>query len=386
MTMNRRALLFAFACVLSFSATVRAADGSQSMAVTMRSFVDLGRLSGSVTLIAVDGKILNIDCVGHADLESGRPMKTDTIFWIASMTKPITAASLMILQDEGKLSIDDPVSKYLPEFAAVTLKTGGSPATPITIKHLLTHTAGVASPPPFPPDANPTLAEIVAAIAKTPLDFEPGTAWSYGLGLSVIGRVVEVVGGMPFEQFVDRRICKPLGMNDTTYYPDAEQRKRIATLYRRDKETGKLVAAPRSLPDENAPRRAPGPSGGMCSTALDYFHFCQMMLNGGELNGVRILSQKAVDQMTTVQTGKLAIKDRPSQRWGLGWSVVYNPTGGTATLDAGTYGHGGAFGTQAWVLPERGAVAIMMIGRADMGRAEDDIRSTFAEAAVFRLP
>jgi CubicO group peptidase (beta-lactamase class C family) len=111
-----------------------------------------------------------------------------------------------------------------------------------------------------------------------------------------------------------------------------------------------------------------------------------MMLNGGELNGVRILSPEAVNQMTSVQTGELAIKDRPSQKWGLGWSVVHNPTGGTAKLEVGTYGHGGAFGTQAWVMPERGAVAIMLIGRADMGRAEDDIRSTFADAAVFRLP
>lgn len=385
--MNRRAFVVAWSCVVLLVATLQAADGSQSMAVTMRSFVDAGRLAGSVTIVAQDGKILNIDCVGLADLESKRPMQTDTIFWIASMTKPITAVSLMILQDEGKLKVNDPVEKYLPEFASVTIKGGGSPAKPITIRQLMTHTSGVAPPTSISPGAIPTLAETVAAIAKEPLLFEPGSEWSYGLGLTVVGRIVEVVGGMPFEKFVDERICKPLNLRDTTYYPNAEQRKRIATLYNRDKETGKLVPAPRPAIDDNAPRRAPGPSGGMCSTAPDYFHFCQMVLNGGELDGVRILSEAAVEQMIAVHTGDLPIKDRPGMGWGLGWSVVKEPTGATAKLDVGSYGHGGAFGTQAWILPERGAVALLMIARGDMSRVhEADVRSTFNDAAAFRLP
>src|SRR5262245_47420511 len=182
--MNRRSFVTASIFGLLFTARTWAADGSQSVAVTMRSFVDAGRLAGSVTLIAQDGKILNIDCVGHADLASNRLMTTDTIFWIASMTKPITAASVMILQDEGKLKVDDPVEKYLPEFGSVTVKGGGTPRRPITIKDLMTHTSGVDAPPPFPTDANPTLAEMTAAIAKQPLLFEPGSQWSYGLGLT----------------------------------------------------------------------------------------------------------------------------------------------------------------------------------------------------------
>lgn len=386
--MNRRSVVVALSCVLVSSAGAAAADGSQSLAVTMRSLVDAGRLAGSVTLIASDGKILNIDCVGHADIADNRPMKTDTIFRIASMTKPITAACVMILQDEKKLSVDDPVSKYLPEFAAVTIEGGGTPATPITIKHLLTHTSGVASPKSDALGPNPTLAEMVTAIAKQPLMFEPGTKWSYGLGLNVAGRIVEVVSQMPFEQFVEARITKPLGMTDTTFYPSAEQRARVATLYLRDKKTGKLKAAPAPAPvDDDAPRRAPQPSGGLYSTALDYFHFCQMVLDDGELNGVRILSPAAVKQMTAIQTGALLEKERPGIGWGLGWSVVGRPNGATEKLDVGSFGHGGAFGTQAWVLPERNAVAIMMIGRGDMSTAnENDLREIFNEAAVFRLP
>jgi CubicO group peptidase (beta-lactamase class C family) len=387
--MKRHSVIVALSCLLFVPAIASAADGSQSVAVTMRALVDAGRLAGSVTLIAVYGKISNIDCVGHADVAAGRPMRTDTLFWIASMTKPITAASVMILQDEGKLSVDDPVSKYLPEFGSVTVKGGGTPPRPITIKQLLTHTSGVASPAPFPEGANPTLAETVAAIAKEPLLFEPGSQWSYGLGLSVAGRIVEVVSKTPFETFIEERITKPLGMNDTTFYPTAEQRKRIATLYEMDKDTKKLVPAKQSPTfinvDANAPRKAPGPSGGLCSSALDYFHFLQMVLDGGELNGVRILSESAVEQMTSIQTGELQTRPDSGLGWGLGWSVVGRPQGATAKLDPGTFGHGGAFGTQAWVLPERGAVAIMLIGRSDMGSA-NDIRAIFNDAAVFRLP
>jgi CubicO group peptidase (beta-lactamase class C family) len=290
------------------------------------------------------------------------------------------------LQDEGKLSVDDRASKYLPEFADVTVQGGGSPATPITIKHLLTHTSGVASPQGLPRDGNPTLAETVAAIAKSPLQFEPGTKWSYGLGLTVAARIVEVVGKTPFEDFVAARITTPLGMTDTTFYPNEEQRARTATLYRMDKGTGKLVASPSPAFADGSPRRAPNPSGGLYSSALDYFHFCQMVLDGGELNGVRILSPAAVAQMTSVQTGDLSIDNRPGLGWGLGWSVVAEPTGPNATLDPGTYGHGGAFGTQAWVLPERNAVAILLIGRGDMGTSTNDIREIFNDAATFRLP
>jgi CubicO group peptidase (beta-lactamase class C family) len=387
--MHLRSLAGVVVCVILPVDALFAADGSQSVAVTMRSFVDAGRLAGAVTVVAQDGKILNIDCVGRADVDGNRPTTPNTLYRIASMTKPITAVSVMILQDEGKLSVDDPVQKYLPEFAEVRVAGGGTPKRPITIRDLLTHTSGVATPPAGSVDAVATLADNVAAIAKQPLQFEPGAEWKYGVGLTVAGRIVEVVAKMPFEKFVDERICKPLGMTDTTYYPNAEQSARVATLYRWDKEANKLAAAPSTvnLAGVTGLRRAPNPSGGMFSTALDYFHFLQMVLNGGELNGVRFLSEKAVAEMTKIQTGDLPIADRPGVKWGLGWGVVDQPAGAVAGLSSGSYGHGGAYGTLAWVDPAKNTVMIMLIARSDMNKVEETkLRTTFVDAALFRLP
>lgn len=387
--MYLRSLAVVVACVLLPIGSLRAADGSQSMAVTMRSFVDAGRLAGAVTVVAQDGKILNIDCVGRADVAGNLPTTPNTLYWIASMTKPITAVSVMILVDEGKLSLDDPADKYLPEFREVRLAGGGTPRRPITIRDLLTHTSGVVAPPAGTGVAPTTLAESVLAIAGQPLQFEPGSDWKYGVGLTVAGRIVEVVSQMPFEKFVDERICKPIGMLDTTFHPNADQRARLATLYRWDKEANGLAPADvvQNQLNDASPRRVPNPSGGMASTALDYFHFLQMVLNGGELNGTRILSEKAVAEMTRIQTGELAISDRPGVKWGLGWGVVDEPTGAVASLNRGSFGHGGAFGTLAWVDPARNAVMIMLIARTDLSKVEETkIRTTFVDAAIFRLP
>src|SRR5262245_46717506 len=217
--------------------TAQAGSGStpakfKAIPERIQPFVDDGTIAGAVTLVAHKGEIVSLDAVGLADIASKKPMRPDTLFWIASMTKPITATSVMILQDEGKLSVDDPVVKYLPEFGKVALKDGSSPATQITIRHLLTHTSGVDAPAPFQADKAPTLADIATAIAKQPLQFEPGSQWRYGVGLTVAGRIVEVVSGKPFETFVDERICQPLGMRDTTFYPTAEQRNRLAVRYK----------------------------------------------------------------------------------------------------------------------------------------------------------
>lgn len=387
--MNLRSLAAFVVCAVLPLSELHAADGSQSMAVTMRSFVDAGRLAGAVTVVAQDGKILNIDCVGQADLAANRPTAPNTLYWIASMTKPITAVSVMVLVDEGKLSLDDPAEKYLPEFRDVRLAGGGSPKRPITIRDLLTHTSGVAAPSAGTGVAPTTLAESVLAIAGQPLQFEPGSEWKYGVGLTVAGRIVEVVSQMPFEKFVDERICKPLGMTDTTFHPNAEQRARLATLYRWDKQANGLAPADVSQNElsDDSPRRVLNPSGGMASTALDYFHFLQMVLNGGELNGVRILTEKAVAEMTRIQTGELPIGDRPGVKWGLGWGVVEEPAGAVASLSRGSFGHGGAFGTLAWVDPERNAIMIMLIARTDLSKIEETkIRTTFIDAAIFRLP
>jgi len=350
----------------------------------MQQFVEDRTLNGAVTLIAQHGKVVSLNATGLADIDSNRPMQPDTIFWIASMTKPITATAVMILQDEKKLSVDDPAGKYLPEFNSVKLADGSPPKRPITIADLLSHTSGVANPSPGSLNANPTLAEISAAIAREPLQFEPGSQWKYGSGLTVAGRIVEVVSGQPFDRFLEERVFQPLKMPDTTFYPTAQQRQRLAVVYRWDRENKRLAAA--DIAANRGPsqeRRAPNPSGGLCSTAPDYYRFLQMIASGGELEGQRILSQSAVKQMTTLTTGHMAAGHSAGMGWTLGWGIVREPTGLTAALSPGSFGHGGAFGTHAWIEPKLDAVLILMIGRSDMNPTQEaHVRGTFAGSAV----
>ncbi|HEX4128658.1 MAG TPA: serine hydrolase domain-containing protein [Pirellulales bacterium] len=383
-----RICLSTFAVIVSLVACqlLQAAEPSSAAGRALVKFVDDHVIAGAVTLVAQDGKIVSLDAVGRADLAGDRPMRPDTLFWIASMTKPITTASVMILQDEGKLSVLDPVKKYLPEFKSVALAGGATPSRPITLRDLLTHTSGIANPPPEVQQK--TLTEVAEAVARQPLQFEPGSQWKYGFGLSVAGRVVEVVSGQTFDAFVDDRICRPLGMNDTTFYPSAEQRQRLATIYAVDKESKQLEPAkpPFFINAEPAVRHAPNPSGGLVSTAGDYYRFLQMVLNGGELDGKRIVSAEAAKQMTSIQTGDIKSGFVAGSAWGLGWGIVREPQGPTAMLSPGSYGHGGAFGTQAWVDPKRHAIFIMLIQRAGMPNSDgSEMRIAFQTAAVTEL-
>lgn len=350
----------------------------------MQKFVDDHQISGAVTLVAYRGKVVGLDAVGLANIRENRPMQDDTLFWIASMTKPITATALMILQDEGKLSVSDPVSKFIPEFKEVTVN-GHAPARPMTIQDLLTHTSGVANPPNDNEHPNPTLAETAVLIAGQPLQFEPGSQWRYGSGPTVVGRVIEVASGKSYESFLEERIFQPLGMKDTGFYPDAKQRGRLATIYQPGLEPGSLEPTSAAFinADENAPRRAPNPSGGLFSTAGDLYRFYQMVLNGGELDGTRILSSEAVKQMTTAKTGDLQAGFVPGSAWALGWGTVSEPTGVTRKLSPGTFGHGGAFGTQGWVDPQRQLIVVLLIQRSNLGNSDaSDIRGAFQELAV----
>jgi CubicO group peptidase (beta-lactamase class C family) len=363
------------------------ADEPDAVAARMRQFVDEQVLSGAVTLVAQHGQNVSLNAIGLADMATSRPMRSDTLFWIASMTKPITATAVMILQDEGKLAVDDAVSKYLPEFRNVKLANGRQPARPVTIADLLTHTSGVAAPAAYHVGRNSTLAETAAAIAEQPLQFEPGTEWKYGLGLSVAGRVVEVVSGQPFDEFVQKRIFGPLQMRDTTFNPTAEQRERLATIYRWDRDVNQLAPATSALNRGfDGERRVPNPSGGLCATALDCFRFFQAIANGGELAGQQIVSRAAVKQMTAIRTGQLPAGHSPGMGWSLGWGVVREPTGLTAALSRGSYGHGGAFGTLVWIEPKRDAVLILMISRSDLNPVqESNVRGEFAKAAIAEL-
>jgi CubicO group peptidase (beta-lactamase class C family) len=350
----------------------------------MQRFIDAKEIAGSATLVASRDTILHLDAAGLADVESGRPMATDTIFWIASMTKPITATAVMMLQDEGKVSVDDAVEKHLPEFGGLKLPDG-APAT-LTIRHLLTHTSGLAEITRDQALAATTLAEVTRLYAAQPVRFEPGTEWAYcQSGINTAARIVEVASGMPFEQFLDRRLFGPLGMKDTTFYLTEEQAERLATSYRRS-EDGQLESATISLLHGKGPTsrdRFPAANGGLFSTAQDYARFCQMILGGGEYGGQRFLSLDAIGQMTALQTGALQTGFTPGNGWGLGWCVVRQPQEVTAVLSPGSFGHGGAYGTQAWIDPQKERIYILMVQRANFPNSDaSEVRKAFQAAAA----
>lgn len=354
-----------------------AADPLAQIAPQMQQLVSRKQISGAVTLVAYRGQVIHLEAVGAADLEHDRPMRPDTIFCIASMTKPVTATAVMILHDEGKLSIDDPVAKYIPAFEAVALRDG-KPKQPITLRHCLTHTAGLGGSQ----QNEGSLKDSIEKLAARPLDFEPGTKWQYSPGLSVCGRVVEVVSGQPYEDFLAERIFQPLHMADTTFHPTAAQQARLAALYQPGEGGQSLARATHWLTDLS-PDKSPNPSGGLFSTASDMARFYQMILNRGEWDGRRIVSAAAVEQMTKIQTGDLVTGFTDGNAWGLGWCLVRQPQGVTAMLSPGSFGHGGAFGTQGWVDPHRQLIFVLMIQRTGFGNSDGaDIRRVFQEQAV----
>ncbi len=367
-----------------------------AIADAMQKLVTEGSLSGSVTLLAHKGKIVSFEAVGQADIASGQPMQRDSLFWIASMTKPITALAIMMLQDEGKLSIEDPVAKHLPEFKNQLLiqqKTAEQtilvrPARPITIKDLLTHTSGLVSNSPLDADALDvlTLKEATITYALSPLQFQPGSKWSYcNPGINTLGRIIEVVSGMDYAKFLDQRLFKPLHMRETTFWPDKKQLKRLATSYKPGAD-GKTLE-PTAIRYLTAPysneKRAPLAAGGLFSTAEDLYQLYAMLLNGGEANGKRFISAASLKLMTTSHTGDLKAGFTDGIGMGLGFQIVSKPTGITSTLTAGTYGHGGAHGTQGWIDPTTQTIYIMLIQRAGLPNGDaSPMRQAFQDAAV----
>jgi CubicO group peptidase (beta-lactamase class C family) len=324
-------------------------------------------------LVATKDKILHVSAVGQSDLASGRKMETGDLFWIASMSKPITATAVAILVDEGKLSFDDPVEKFIPEFNRVWLTQERAadhlnlvkPARPITIRDLLTHTSGLAEYTITSPHW--TLADMARVITLIPLRFAPGSRWGYSTaGIDAAGRVAEVVSGMPLAEFMQKRIFDPLGMTHTTFWPTEAQKKTLATSYIRTAQ-GKLQETPIYYMYNGAiTDRARPPLGGagLFSTAEDVAKFYQMTLNGGAApNGQRILKPETLAEMTRKQTGDL--RARPGMPWGLGFCVVEDPKQMEAnhTFSPGTFGHGGAFGTQSWADPTRNLIYVFMIQR-----------------------
>ena len=358
----------------------------------MQQFVDQQVVSGAVTLVARRGKIVEFDAVGMADIAAGQAMRKDTIFQIMSMTKPFTAVAVMMLAEEGKLALREPIATYLPEFKGqrVASTTGpdmgraATPARPVTVRDLMSHTSGMFDAPPaeikdYMQQMNLPLADLVQVFARQPLLFQPGTQWSYSSpGIDILGRIVEVCSGEKYEDFVAHRILQPLGMKDSFFYPDAARLSRIAMVYEGD--SGKLVPSSGKILGGDPARhrqgaKYPAPGWGLHSTAEDLFHFYQMLLNGGIYGGHRLLSPFSIHLMTEVYTPGM----HPSgwvggSGYGLGWEVLTEPYGELAGFWAGTYGHGGAFGTQGWIDPKHELIRIMLIQRSD---GNDTIRNTF---------
>lgn len=360
----------------------------------MQAAIDAGEIAGAVTLVVDRQHILHVESTGYADLEAKRPMSADTLFWIASMTKPLTAVAILMLQDEGKLDVKDPVARFIPAFEP--LRTPSGKLANLTIQQMLTHTSGLGEARGPAADAARTLADLVPLWLAAPMQYEPGTKWSYTQsGINAAARVVEVVSGMTFDVFLQKRVFAPLGMLSSTFYPEGEVRLRLVTAYARQPETGTLKAVPPR--HEYGPRdRPPLGNGGLYSTALDYGRFCQMLLNGGVWEGRRYLSARALQQLSTVQTGDLptgffqaeAFGRRGAHYgWGLGTCVLRAPREGVAAmLSSGTYGHGGAWGTQAWIDPVKGVAYVLMVQRSNFPNSDgSDVRRAFQEAAAKAL-
>lgn len=360
----------------------------------MEQMIAKDEIAGAVTAVVTKDKLLHLESIGFADVASKRPMTPDTLFWIASMTKPITGVAILMLQDDGKLHVSDPVAKYLPEFAS--LKTpSGKPAN-LTITQILTHTSGLGEATGPAAQQAKTLADLVPVWLAARMKYEPGERWQYTQsGINAAGRIVEVVSGLSFDAFLQKRLFDPLGMKRTTFYLDAGPRSQLVTAYRKNHETGALEPVP-PRPDFGPRDRPPQGNGGLYSTAQDYARFCQMLLNRGELGGRRYLSAAAIKFFSTPQTGELPTgffqSDTYGKRgmnygWGIGTCVLRTPHEGVAAmLSPGTYGHGGAWGTQAWIDPVKGAAYVLMVQRSNFPNSDaSEVRRAFQQAACNAL-
>ncbi len=360
----------------------------------LRAFVEKGTAAGFVALVARHGQVAAIDAVGYTDIETKQPMKTDAIFQLHSMTKPVVCVAIMMLAEQGLLAISDPVEKYLPEFRGQMVGEADAdksvrlvkPVRPVQIRDLMTHTSGMLQNPPpgigeLHGALHKSLAEVVLVASQQPLLFQPGTKWSYSnMGVAGLARIIEVISGMPFEKYLDAKIFRPLNMEDTFIYPPKEKFHRVPTAYiLKDGRPLKYTSDPLGEGvmkfRENA--KYPLPEGGLYSTVSDLFRLYQLMLNGGELNGVRLLSKASVAVMTTNHTGDLRTNG-PGNGWGLGVYVVKDPAGEAQLMSIGSHGHGGRYGTFYFIDPKRDMIGIFMIHR----EGGSDEKNAFVEMAI----
>ncbi|NCY01729.1 MAG: class A beta-lactamase-related serine hydrolase [Planctomycetia bacterium] len=394
----------ALTLTLPFPVTTMAAEPTASPAMAppqlpgigdvMNQLVQAGEIAGAVTVVADRDGLRHLECTGMADVASARPMTAETLFWIASMTKPVTGVAVAMLIDEGRIGIDDPVERFIPEFQGLSTPAG-RPAR-LTIRQILTHTSGLGEASPQATRQAGELADLVPVWLAAPMKNEPGARWAYTQsGINLAGRIVEVVSGRRFDVFLGERLFTPLGMVDTTFAPSEDQRQRLATGYARNLDTGRLEPAPpraeygqRSLPPQG--------NGGLFSTPRDYLRFCRMLLAGGTLDGRRYLGERGMQAVSTVQTGDMPTGFFQSEAagglgghygWGLGTCVLKMPHAGVASmLSPGTFGHGGAWGTQAWIDPVRGVTYLLFVQRSNFPNSDgSDVRRRFQDAAAKAL-
>jgi CubicO group peptidase (beta-lactamase class C family) len=341
----------------------------------MQSFVDKKMVAGIVTLVAHNGEVVHLSAVGQQNIEEKKPMAPDSIFQIMSMTKPITGVAVMMLAEEGRLSVSDAVEQHLPEFKGQMVRDGSGammkPKRPITVRDLMTHTSGLPANPGGAlfeeayQKMRVPLGEAVRLFSQNPLDFEPGTKWQYSnMGIATLGRLVEVASGLTFEQFVEQRILMPLGMKDSHFYLPAEKRGRLAMIYRAENgalarsDPKALLAGDPALYRKEA--KFPAPEFGLYSTASDLAAFYTMMMNQGFYKGKRLLSKATVETMTALHTGDLPA-GASGAGFGLTWEVVRDPMAMLTLRSLGAYGHGGAFGTYGWVDAKRRIVGVFLV-------------------------
>lgn len=349
----------------------------------LKPFIAQNEIAGAVTLVVSKDKVLHLSVIGESDRTAHVPMKTDDLFWIASMTKPVTGVCITMLVEEGKLNFEDPVSKYIAEFAEV--KTPSGKLANLTIRHLMTHTSGLGEASSAQQSGAKTLSDLIPFFVAKPTSFEPGSKWAYcQSGINTLGRIVEVISGQSLPDFIAKRITGPLGMKDTTFYPSKEQQARIAHSYKKngDKLEEAVVSlfAGKDLADTN---RVPLANGGLYSTASDYGRFCQMLLNNGTLDGKVYLKPESVKMLASVHSGDVITGFTPGNGWGACVCIVREPQGVTGMLSAGTFGHGGAYGTQVWIDPVKGVAYVLMVQRSNFKNSDDsEVRKVFQQAAV----
>ena len=377
---------------------------------TIQRHIDTHDISGAVTLVARKGRVAHFEAQGVMDLESKKPLTKDAMFWIASMSKPITGVAILMLMEEGKVRLNDPVSKFIPEFrglkVAVMQERNGGPGAPaategapsfytvpatreITIRDLLTHTSGLVSGGPASTSElqkvarkpGETLADYIPRLGAVPLDFQPGSRWSYspGAGFDTLGRIVEIVSGQSYDKFLRQRIFDPLGMKDTTFHPVEAELPRVVAMYHRASNTLEKVDTHERLSNTTYFSGA----GGLMTDAEDYLQFGEMLASGGQWNGKRLLSPKTVDLMASVHAPD-SLPGRPKGRsFGLSVQVINDAVAAGFRVSDGSFGWDGAFGTHFWVDPKEKVVGILMIQTNNPNRELDrDFENAVMQAMV----